>query len=553
MSIPNKKQNITTKSNINTDNNINFMDEAFKSENFLTILKVENVSLNTELKKLNDMVSKLKIQLSNNNAEKIILLQNSSKKEMEIKSLKEKLSIAKNELSSLKQKVELNDISNLKNIPELQSQNEELIKNREITQNHLITLQNKITDLEYELKQQESPSSNRNFNSLLKKSKNISLVLPSLPRYNSSSDLFLTEKEGENQIDFLKQQISIKENEKNKIENELQKIIRERNKLILLLKEKNEEINNKFNLQNKLNNELLEQIDKNKIYKSGYKEAKLKNQILERDKKQLENVVFLQEGKVLQMSASMDKINQMLEVKNMEISKNQKNIQNLEQIIKDFHKKFKNLKNKEKESKTINNMKKQIDNLQNEYKKKLIINQSMQNKNLIGINNINNINYFLKNSAKSKSKIKIINNRYKLLENINKSDKAMCLSGKRKKKFSEKNKIAQKFQKHILTDISKNLGLYEDKKIKNNEYNSNATENNDIELINNKLNLNTNNPNNILNKINVVKKLPLLYSLPPSRNKLKMNYNEENEKKDKENVEEFKLYLNQLISNMEKD
>ena len=553
MSITNKKQNITTKSNINTDNNIKSMDEAIKSENFLTILKVENVSLNSELKKLNDMVSKLKIQLSNNNAEKIILLQNSSKKEMDIKSLKEKLSIAKNELSSLKQKVELNGNSNLKNISELQNQNEKLIKNREVTQNHLITLQNKITELEYELKQQESPSSNRNFNSLLKKSKNISLVLPSLPRYNSSSDLFLTEEERENQIDFLKKEISIKENEKNKIEDELQKIINERNKLVLLLKEKNEEINNKFNLQNKLNNELMEQIDKSKIYKSGYKEAKLKNQILERDKKQLENVIFLQEGKVLQMSASMDKINQMLEVKNMEISKNQKNIQNLEQIIKDFHKKFKNLKNKEKESKTINSMKKQIDNLQNEYKKKLIINQSMRNNNLIGNNNIININYFLKNGAKSKSKIKIINNRYKLLENINKSDKAMCLSGKRKTKFSEKNKIPQKFENHILTDVGKNFGLYEKKKINNNEYNSNATENNDIELINNKPNLNINNSNNILNNINAVKKLPLFYPLPPSRNKLKMNYNEESEKKDKENVEEFKLFLNQLISNMEKD
>ena len=302
MSILNiSKQNTTTKSKINTDNNINSVDDAFKPENYLTILKVENISLNSEIKKLNDMISKLKKQLTNYNAEKIILLQNSSKKETDIKSLKEKLFLTKNELSSLKQKMGLNEKSNINNIYELQTENEQLIKNREIAKNQLTLLQNKITALEYELKQQETPS-NHNFISNLEKSRNISLVLPSLQKYKSSSDIFLTEYEKKNQIINLKNEIMTKENEKIKIENELQTILKERNKLILLLKEKNEEIQNKLNLQNKLSNELLEQIDKNKIYKSGYKEAKLKNQNLERDKKALENVIILQEGKVLQMS-----------------------------------------------------------------------------------------------------------------------------------------------------------------------------------------------------------------------------------------------------------
>ena len=550
MSAPNNnKHNTTTKSNLNTDKNVNSVEDALKPENYLTILKVENVSLISEIKKLNDMVSKLKMQLSNNNAEKQILLQNSSKKETDIKLLKEKLSIAKNELSSLKQKMD----SSIK-ISELQAQNEELIKNKEIAKNHLVTLQNKITDLEYELKQQENPCNN-SFNSPLIQDQNISLVLPSLPKYSSFSNIFSTDDEN-NQIDYLKNEISARENEKIKIENELQNIINERNKLLILLKEKNEEIYNKLNLQDKLSNELLEQIDKNKEYKSGYKEAKLKNQILEKDKKTLENVIISQEGKVLQMSASRNKINQMIEIKNIEICKNQKNIQNLEEVIKDFQKKFRNLKNNKDDIKAINSMRNQIYYLQNEYKNQIIRNQNMQKINLINsnnINNINNMNYFLRNNTKPNSKRKIPNNKYKLFENVNNKSKIICLSIKKQKKFHESNKISKKFKKNIFEDVTKNLGINQNEKIKNNVYNSNVTDNNDIEFINNKLILNTDNINNISSTINSAKKLPIAYTLSPIKNKLKICYNEKNEQKDKENIEEFKLFFNKLISNMEKD
>ena len=552
MSILNiSKQNTTTKSKINTDNNINSVDDAFKPENYLTILKVENISLNSEIKKLNDMISKLKKQLTNYNAEKIILLQNSSKKEIDIKSLKEKLFLTKNELSSLKQKMGLNEKSNINNIYELQTENEQLIKNREIAKNQLTLLQNKITALEYELKQQETPS-NHNFISNLEKSRNISLVLPSLQKYKSSSDIFLTEYEKKNQIINLKNEIMTKENEKIKIENELQTILKERNKLILLLKEKNEEIQNKLNLQNKLSNELLEQIDKNKIYKSGYKEAKLKNQNLERDKKALENVIILQEGKVLQMSASIDKINKMLEIKNTEICKNQKNIQNLEEVIKDFQKKFRNLKNKENKSKVINGIRKQIDNLRIEYKKQLVINRNMRSNNLIINNNISNINHFLNKNKKSNSKIQIINNRYKLLENINKFDKIEYLKYKKQKKIRGKTGIPHKFKKYISADANNDLYLNNNKKIKNFEYNSIKTDN-DIGYINSGLKINTDNINTIIPfKIKNIKKLPIIHSLSSTNSKLKISYNEKNEQKDKENFENFKIYFNQFVSDMEK-
>ena len=72
---------ITNKTNENENNLIG----PLKSENYLNTLQNENNHLNIEIKRLNDIVIKLKSQLSNYEKEKKNLISNSNKKDNDLK------------------------------------------------------------------------------------------------------------------------------------------------------------------------------------------------------------------------------------------------------------------------------------------------------------------------------------------------------------------------------------------------------------------------------------------------------------------------------------
>ena len=149
-----KKVNVTNTDNDN-QNELNLGD-GFKSENYLSSLQRENTYLTSQIKKLNDIVSKLKIQVTNFETEKKNLIQTSNKKENDLKEVKKKLASAKKEVENLKEKISSTEKDSQKNLLELKEQNSLLQKNKTTNQQLLVQLQNKITDLEFQMKSKES-------------------------------------------------------------------------------------------------------------------------------------------------------------------------------------------------------------------------------------------------------------------------------------------------------------------------------------------------------------------------------------------------------------
>jgi predicted nucleic acid-binding Zn-ribbon protein len=80
-----------SKKNTNKNNDKEYIAGSLKTENYLSSLQNENNLLNTEIRKLNDIVIKLKSQLSNYEKEKKNLISNSTKKENDLKELKKKI------------------------------------------------------------------------------------------------------------------------------------------------------------------------------------------------------------------------------------------------------------------------------------------------------------------------------------------------------------------------------------------------------------------------------------------------------------------------------
>ena len=142
--------------NNTNENNLNNIAGTLKTENYLISLQNENTYLNAEIKKLNDIVNKLKSQLTNFETEKKNLISNTTKKENDLKEVKNKLSQTKKEVEDLKQKINLNQNDQKKSVEELKAQNDILQKYKNENQTLLVQLQNKITDLEFQLKSKES-------------------------------------------------------------------------------------------------------------------------------------------------------------------------------------------------------------------------------------------------------------------------------------------------------------------------------------------------------------------------------------------------------------
>ena len=176
--------------NNTNENNLNNIAGTLKTENYLISLQNENTYLNAEIKKLNDIVNKLKSQLTNFETEKKNLISNTTKKENDLKEVKNKLSQTKKEVEDLKQKINLNQNDQKKSVEELKAQNDILQKYKNENQTLLVQLQNKITDLEFQLKSKESQKNF--FINPLKNDKNITLsISPSPKKIDSNSISYL--------------------------------------------------------------------------------------------------------------------------------------------------------------------------------------------------------------------------------------------------------------------------------------------------------------------------------------------------------------------------
>ena len=414
---------------------------SVKNENYLNILKNENIELDNKLKKVNELVSKLKSQITQNEQEKNKLITTSFQKDKDLEIIKKQLEQTKSEVDELK---------NQNKISTLVEENTILQKNKESNINTIAELQQKITDLEFKLK---SSSSNKNKKFLLLSgSHNYSLVIrgyhkkstsDELPGLfsgkindgfmninNNNNDLFLTGRNDilemkENNLK-LKEQLEILQKELNKHENdkinmmkELEQYNKEKNNLLGIINVKNEEINGKLNKENELNNNLMKQLIENKKIKNNLDNILIKCQNLEKNKKELEDVIFQQENKVNDLSASMKKIINVIKKKNLEINNNKIYINNLEETIKDLNKEFHQIRlNKKKEnSLEISNLKNQLETIKKEYQKlieyninnnNIYTNRQLYNYNHISNNHIISRNYNINNySNNGNEKIRI--------------------------------------------------------------------------------------------------------------------------------------------------
>ena len=550
-----KKQKNTINNNIISSYS-NKKGFGLNSENYLEKLKQENISLNAQIKKLNDTINYLKSQISNYEIEKNKLLLSSSKKDTELKEIKQKLTQTKLEIEKIKQNInkkENNNNSELKKIDEYQ-------KTKELNKNLLSQLQNKITDLELLLKKKEgkvlsSSNSTKNiFLSPLQNSNNISIFIPpslnKIKNSQSASDLFLTgtdelaEMRNSNQrliscINDLKQEITVMGKDRAGIQAGLNNLTKERNNLVQILKNKNEEISNKLEQQNKLSKNLLEQMDKNQKLVTYYKKIKIKNKSLEINKKLLEDVVFKQETKVLKLSKSYKDIMNLMNVKDEEINKNKSYILTLENTIKDLKNKFEKMKNDEKEHK-IKELELKIKILQKNNEKKNVQKEKIfENNNNFG-NNIHNINYFIE-SPRFNSKNDYFKNKQKLFKNKIQPSSIFNSFNVKKNNDNIVNNKKILINNYRDKNIS-NLKVFNDN-IRYKIYNKNKINKRGKLLKHDRSN------NEIINNHNISQNIYTSNSL--SLNKKIINNNED--LKEKEKIDQFKSFFNQFVKQLEND
>ena len=136
--------------------------------------------------------------------------------------------------------------------------------------------------------------------------------------------------------------------------------------------------------------------------KKNFENIKIKYLILSKTKKELEEVIFMQENKVKELLTNVEKVSIIIKLKDKEIKDNKLYINNLEESIKNLNKEFKSLRNKKYKDakKKINLLKLQIKNLKKDK-------QSNEIKNIP--------NFILNNIINTYNKYPIINYRNNIL------------------------------------------------------------------------------------------------------------------------------------------
>ena len=376
---------------------------SMKNENYVNVLKNENIELDNKLKKMNQLVSKLKLQISENEKEKKLILSTSNQKEQDLQNIKKQLEQAKSKVDELKN-------MNNEKIISLSNQNNILKNKSELDVNTIAELQEKITDLEFKLKSSNLNANTKNNKfSVLYNTHNYSLVFEGSPQKNQvttlpdilgikfenqidnqNDNLFLTgrneliEMKDNNQklleqLNMLQNELTKHQNERKNMNDEIEKYYKEKKELMDNLNKKNEILNNKKNEENELNNNLMKQLMENKKIKNNLDNITIKCKNLEKDKKELEDVILEQENKVNELSSSVNKIIEMMNQKNTEIINNKLYIKNLEETIKDLNREFYNMRMKKKKenSKEIVKLRTQLANLKKENQK--LLEQNIQN------------------------------------------------------------------------------------------------------------------------------------------------------------------------------
>jgi len=376
---------------------------SMKNENYVNVLKNENIELDNKLKKMNQLVSKLKLQISENEKEKKLILSTSNQKEQDLQNIKKQLEQAKSKVDELKN-------MNNEKIISLSNQNNILKNKSELDVNTIAELQEKITDLEFKLKSSNLNANTKNNKfSVLYNTHNYSLVFEGSPQKNQvttlpdilgikfenqidnqNDNLFLTgrneliEMKDNNlklleQLNMLQNELTKHQNERKNMNDEIEKYYKEKKELMDNLNKKNEILNNKKNEENELNNNLMKQLMENKKIKNNLDNITIKCKNLEKDKKELEDVILEQENKVNELSSSVNKIIEMMNQKNTEITNNKLYIKNLEETIKDLNREFYNMRMKKKKenSKEIVKLRTQLANLKKENQK--LLEQNIQN------------------------------------------------------------------------------------------------------------------------------------------------------------------------------
>ena len=614
--------------------------ESVKNENYISVLKKENSELDNKLKKVNQLVSQLKSKISENEKEKNLILTVSNKKELDLQNIKKQLEQTKSKVDELKNK-------NKQELLNLANQNDFLKNKSEMDINTIAELQQKITNLEFKLKSSSSTPNTKKF-PVLFNTHNFSLVLEGgaqknekngntsltdilkLKFENKNDNLFLTgrneliemkennEKLNE-QLILLQNELAKHQKDKNNLNLELKKYNLEKEKLMENLNKKNELLNTKMTQENQLNNNLMKQLIENKKIQTSLDNIIIKCKNLEKDKNELENVILEQENKVNELSTSIKKAIEVLNLKNSELNNNKLYIKNLEDIIRDLNKEFHNmrLKKKKENSMEVEKLKIQLEKLQRENQKLMEYNnKNIEAKKVYEFIPSQNSNYALSrnNKDKNKSGLKKIKIKTRLNSNQTKSriiSSAMDISGfnsvqkrknqdlirlqlnKRKqfKKLYDQNYELSPIKSNIYGNFnrSKNLNIINLNNIKiknlgNLKYNKSVLnihkfknindDNNEINQINKELNRNiekaaikklkiknintlntqdnvsdykiSNNENTSKNYINQTKS--------SVSNLIKLKNNNEisiKEQAEKEKIEEFKNFLQQIVSDIE--
>ena len=619
--------------------------ESAKNENYISVLKKENSELDNKLKKVNQLVSQLKSKISENEKEKNLILTVSNKKELDLQNIKKQLEQTKSKVDELKNK-------NKQELLNLANQNDFLKNKSEMDINTIAELQQKITNLEFKLKSSSSTSNTKKF-PVLFNTHNFSMVLEGgaqknekngntsltdilkLKFENKNDNLFLTgrneliemkennEKLNE-QLILLQNELAKHQKDKNNLNLELEKYNLEKEKLMENLNKKNELLNTKMTQENQLNNNLMKQLIENKKIQTSLDNIIIKCKNLEKDKNELENVILEQENKVNELSTSIKKAIEVLNLKNSELNNNKLYIKNLEDIIRDLNKEFHNmrLKKKKENSMEVEKLKIQLEKLQRENQKLMEYNnKNSDSKKVYEFIPSQNSNYALSRNNKKKDKfdknksgLKKIKIKTRLNSNQTKSSiisSAMDISGfnsvqkrknqdlirlqlnKRKqfKKLYDQNFELSPIKSNIYGNFnrSKNLNIINLNNIKiknlgNLKYNKSVLnihkfknindDNNEINQINKELNRNiekaaikklkiknintsntqdnvsdykiSNNENTSKNYINQTKS--------SISNLIKLKNNNEisiKEQAEKEKIEEFKNFLQQIVSDIE--
>ena len=402
--------------------------ESVKNENYISVLKKENSELDNKLKKVNQLVSQLKSKISENEKEKNLILTVSNKKELDLQNIKKQLEQTKSKVDELKNK-------NKQELLNLANQNDFLKNKSEMDINTIAELQQKITNLEFKLKSSSSTSNTKKF-PVLFNTHNFSLVLEGgeqknekngntsltdilkLKFENKNDNLFLTgrneliemkennEKLNE-QLILLQNELAKHQKDKNNLNLELKKYNLEKEKLMENLNKKNELLNTKMTQENQLNNNLMKQLIENKKIQTSLDNIIIKCKNLEKDKNELENVILEQENKVNELSTSIKKAIEVLNLKNSELNNNKLYIKNLEDIIRDLNKEFHNmrLKKKKENSMEVEKLKIQLEKLQRENQKLMEYNnKNIDAKKVYEFIPSQNSNYALSRNNKKKDK-----------------------------------------------------------------------------------------------------------------------------------------------------